>query len=71
MTPPTNLKSLLAKLRNEARKRGLPANLMLLFYFQERFLARVAQSRYRDSFIRPLAQIKANSIRNYRYLQLD
>jgi predicted nucleotidyltransferase component of viral defense system len=51
MTSPLNLKSLLAKLRNEARKRGLPANLMLLFYFQERFLARVAQSHYRDSFI--------------------
>ena len=48
---PTNLKSLLAKLRNEARKRGLPANLMLLFYFQERFLARVAVSPYRDRFI--------------------
>lgn len=40
MPPPANLKSLLAKLRNEGRKRGLPANLMLLFYFQERFLAR-------------------------------
>jgi predicted nucleotidyltransferase component of viral defense system len=51
MTPPANLKSLLAKLRNEGRKRGLPANLMLLFYFQERFLARVAVSQYRDSFI--------------------
>ena len=51
MTPPTNLKSLLAKLRNEARKRGLPANLMLLFYFQERFLARVSESTYRDQFI--------------------
>ena len=51
MTPPTNLRSLLAKLRNEARKRGLPANLMLLFYFQERFLARVAASRYRDHFV--------------------
>jgi hypothetical protein len=51
MTPPSNLKSLLAKLRNEGRKRGLPANLMLLFYFQERFLARVSLSSYRDSFI--------------------
>jgi predicted nucleotidyltransferase component of viral defense system len=51
MTPLPNLKSLLAKLRNEARKRGLPANLMLLFYFQERFLARVAGSSYRDSLI--------------------
>lgn len=48
---PANLKSLLAKLRNEARKRGLPANLMLLFYFQERFLARVSVSKYRDRFI--------------------
>lgn len=51
MTPPTNLKSLLAKLRNEARKQNLPANLMLLFYFQERFLARVSQSHYRYQLV--------------------
>ena len=51
MTQATNLKSLLAKLRNQARKQNLPAHLMLLFYFQERFLARVSRSVYRDKFI--------------------
>jgi len=50
MTSPAK-KSLLAKLRNQSRKRGLPSQLMLLFYMQEGFLARVTKSRYRDSLI--------------------
>ena len=50
MTSPAKT-SLLAKLRNESRRRGLPAQLMLLFYMQERFLARVSQSPYREFLI--------------------
>lgn len=46
-----NLDSLLARLRNQARQRGLPAQQMLLFFFQERLLARVAHSPYRDHLV--------------------
>jgi len=45
MTSPAK-KSLLAKLRNQSRKRGLPSQLMLLFYMPEGFLALLARSRY-------------------------
>lgn len=51
MTPSPNLDSLLARLRNQARQRGLPAQQMLLFYFHERLLARVAHSPYRDRLV--------------------
>jgi len=51
MATNTNLKSLLARLRNQARKRKLPGNLMLLFYFQERFVARVSVSSYYNQLI--------------------
>ncbi|MDX2004488.1 MAG: nucleotidyl transferase AbiEii/AbiGii toxin family protein [Meiothermus sp.] len=46
-----NLDSLLARLRNQARQRGLPIQQMLLFYFHERLLARVAHSTYRDQLV--------------------
>jgi predicted nucleotidyltransferase component of viral defense system len=51
MNPPSNLKSLLAKLRNLARKEGLPADTMLLLYMHEGFLARLALSPYREQLI--------------------
>lgn len=46
-----SLESLLARLRNLARQRGMPAQQMLLFYFQERLLARVAASPYRQHLV--------------------
>lgn len=45
------LNSLLAQLRNRARQTGLPADAMLLLYFIEGFLARLAVSTYRDRFV--------------------
>jgi predicted nucleotidyltransferase component of viral defense system len=51
MNPPSNLKSLLAKLRNIARREGLPPDAMLLLYMHEGFLARLAISPYRDNLI--------------------
>ena len=51
MANPPNLNSLLARLRNQARQRGMPTQQMLLFYFQERLLARVASSPYRDRLV--------------------
>jgi predicted nucleotidyltransferase component of viral defense system len=51
MKPPSNLKSLLAKLRNLARREGLPPDAMLLLYIHEGFLARLAVSLYRDNLI--------------------
>ena len=54
MTPlakPPSLPSLLAKLRNRARQDSLPVDLMLLLYFYEGFLARLAVSAFKDKLI--------------------
>ena len=45
------LNSLLAQLRNRARQTGLPADAMLLLYFIEGFLARLAASKHHDHFV--------------------
>jgi predicted nucleotidyltransferase component of viral defense system len=45
------LNSLLAQLRNRARQTGLPADAMLLLYFIEGFLARLAVSNHHDRFV--------------------
>jgi predicted nucleotidyltransferase component of viral defense system len=54
MTPPAkppSLPSLLAKFRNRAWQDGLPIDLMLLLYFYEGFLARLAASEFKDKLI--------------------
>lgn len=43
--------SVLARLRNQARARGLPPQTMLLLYAQEGFLARLAASPYAERFV--------------------
>lgn len=43
--------SLKAKLLNIARKEGRDFNRVLLLYIQERFMARLARSKYQDHFI--------------------
>jgi Nucleotidyl transferase AbiEii toxin, Type IV TA system len=48
---PLSLQALLAKLRNRARHDDLPLDLMLLLYFYESFLARLAVSKYSDNLI--------------------
>lgn len=45
------LDSLLARLRNRARKAGLRPNLVLKLYIHERFLARLSSSSQREHFV--------------------
>ena len=47
----SNAMSLKAKLRNLAKEKGLPAQVILQNYMFERLLVRLAQSEYQDKFV--------------------
>jgi hypothetical protein len=50
--PTTNVPaSILAKLKNISEKENLDFNFLLLRYIQERFLARLASSKYVNKFV--------------------
>ena len=43
--------SLKAKIRNIAREKQIPAQLVLQHYLNERFLIRLSMTRYREKFV--------------------
>ena len=47
----SNAMSLKARLRNLAKEKGLPAQVILQNYMFERLLVRLAQSEYKDKFV--------------------